>query len=69
MRPANTDATDEQIAVAVEEFTQARLDALRTTMLVLGGLAALAIVPARRMPGFQKEDLYVGYPEDQEKKD
>ncbi len=65
---ANTDATDEQIAVAVEEFTQARLDALRTTMLVLGGLAALAIVPARRMPGFQKEDLYVGYPEDQEKK-
>jgi len=66
---ANTDATDEQIAVAVEEFTQARLDALRTTMLVLGGLAALAIVPARRMPGFQKEDLYVGYPEDQEKKD
>ncbi len=65
---ANTDATDEQIAVAVEEFTQARLDALRTTMLVLGGLAALAIVPARRMPGFQKEDLYVGYPEEQEKK-
>jgi len=66
---ANTDATEEQIAVAVEEFTQSRLDALRTTMLVLGGLAALAIVPARRMPGFQKEDLYVGYPEDQEKKD
>lgn len=66
---ANTDATDEQIAIAVEEFTQSRLDALRTTMLVLGGLAALAIVPARRMPGFQKEDLYVGYPEEQEKKD
>ena len=38
------------------------------TLLVLGGLAALAIVPARRMPGFQKEDLFVGYPESDEKK-
>lgn len=63
-----TDATDEQIAYAVDQFTQSRLDALRTTMLVLGGLAALAIVPARRMPGFQKDDLYVGYPESDEKK-
>lgn len=63
-----TDATDEQIAYAVEQFTQSRLDALRITLLVLGGLAALAIVPARRMPGFQKEDLFVGYPESDEKK-
>jgi MFS family permease len=63
-----TDATEEQIAYAVDQFTQSRLDALRTTMLVLGGLAALAIVPARRMPGFQKDDLYVGYPESDEKK-
>ena len=63
-----TDATEEQIAYAVEQFTQSRLDALRITLLVLGGLAALAIVPARRMPGFQKEDLFVGYPESDEKK-
>jgi predicted MFS family arabinose efflux permease len=62
-----TDATPEEIDYAVEQFTQSRLDALRTTMLVLGGLAALAVIPARRMPGFQKEDLYVGYPKDQEK--
>lgn len=62
-----TDATDEQIAYAVEQFTQSRLDALRITLLVLGGLAALAIVPARRMPGFQKEDLFVGYPKSDEK--
>ncbi|MCC6856679.1 MAG: MFS transporter [Microbacteriaceae bacterium] len=64
----NTDATEEEISYAVESFTQSRLDALRTTMLVLGGLAALAIIPARRMPGFQKEDLYVGYPKSDEKK-
>lgn len=63
-----TDATDEQIAYAVEQFTQSRLDALRITLLVLGGLAALAIVPARRMPGFQKEDLYVGYPQESDAK-
>lgn len=62
-----TDATEEQIAYAVEQFTQSRLDALRITLLVLGGLAALAIVPARRMPGFQKEDLFVGYPKSDEK--
>ena len=64
-----TDATEEQIDFAVEQFTESRLTALRTTMLVLGGLAALAIVPARRMPGFQKEDLYVGYPKSDEKQD
>jgi MFS family permease len=63
-----TDATPEQIAVAVDEFTQSRLDALKITLLVLGGLAALAIVPARRMPGFQEEDLFVGYPESDEAK-
>jgi predicted MFS family arabinose efflux permease len=63
-----TDATEEQIAYAVEQFAQSRLDALRITLLVLGGLAALAIVPARRMPGFQKEDLFVGYPKSEEKK-
>jgi len=62
-----TNASEAEIAYAVEQFTESRLTALRTTMLVLGGLAALAIVPARRMPGFQKEDLYVGYPEDQER--
>jgi hypothetical protein len=62
-----TDATEAEIDYAVEQFTESRLTALRTTMLVLGGLAALAIVPARRMPGFQKEDLYVGYPKSDEK--
>ena len=60
---AATDASPEEIEYAVEQFSEARLDALRTTMLVLGGLAALAIVPAGRMPGFQKDDLFVGYPE------
>ena len=55
-------------AHAEGEFTQSRLDALKITLLVLGGLAALAIVPARRMPGFQEEDLFVGYPESDEAK-
>jgi MFS family permease len=63
-----TTATPEQITVAVDEFTKSRLAALRITLLVLGGLAALAIVPARRMPGFQKEDLFVGYPESEKAK-
>jgi MFS family permease len=63
-----TTATPQQITVAVDEFTKSRLAALRITLLVLGGLAALAIVPARRMPGFQKEDLFVGYPESEKAK-
>ncbi len=58
-----TTATPDQITAAVDAFTKSRLDALKITLLVLGGLAALAIVPARRMPGFQTEDLFVGYPE------
>jgi hypothetical protein len=63
-----TTATPEQITAAVGAFTQSRLDALKITLLVLGGLAALAIVPARRMPGFQTEDLFVGYPEPEKTK-
>lgn len=60
---ANTTATPEQIAEGVRINVDARLRALRTSLLVLASLALLAIIPAGRMPGFQAGDLPVGYPE------
>ncbi|HEY2474707.1 MAG TPA: MFS transporter [Candidatus Cybelea sp.] len=44
-------ATPEQISEAVRINSEVRLRALRTTLLLLGALALLAIVPAGRMPG------------------
>lgn len=46
-----TSATPEQVDEAVRINTEARLRALRTSLLVLAGLSLLAIVPAGRMPG------------------
>lgn len=53
----NTDATTEQVAAAVAINEDARLLALKVSLLGLAALALLAIVPALRMPGFKEEDL------------
>lgn len=52
-----TTATPAEVEKAVAVLEDSRLDALRLTMLILAAIAALAIVPAGRMPGFSKEDL------------
>ena len=46
----NTSATKAQIDEAIRINTEARLRALRTSLLVLAGLSLLAIIPAGRMP-------------------
>jgi MFS family permease len=61
---SGTTATPEETAAAVQIFADARLESLKATMLLLAGLALLAIIPAGRMPGFRKGDIPVGYPED-----
>jgi MFS family permease len=53
----STDATPEQIAAAVEINADARLLALKISLLGLAALALLAIVPAGRMPGFTPGDI------------
>ncbi|GAA1445056.1 MFS transporter [Leifsonia poae] len=54
---AKTDATDAQIDAAVIVNSDARLTALKISLLALAGISLLAIVPAGRMPGRQKGDL------------
>lgn len=54
---AETTATPEQIEAAVAINEDARLLALKVSLLGLAGLALLAIVPALRMPGFREGDL------------
>ncbi len=48
---ANTSATPAEVAAAIELNAEARLRALQYSLLGLGALALLAIVPATRMPG------------------
>jgi hypothetical protein len=54
-----TSATPEEIEAAVEVLEDARLDSLQLTIMLLAGLALLAIVPAGGMPDFRKPDLTV----------
>ena len=54
---SETTATPEQVDAAVALNEDARLLALKISLLGLAGIALLAIVPAGRMPGFRKEDL------------
>jgi predicted MFS family arabinose efflux permease len=53
---ANTTATPEQISEAVRINTDARLRALKLSLLVLAGAALLAIVPAGRLPGYKRSE-------------
>ncbi|WP_291038131.1 MFS transporter [Herbiconiux sp.] len=48
----DTDATPEQVDVAIAINEEARLRALRIGLIVLAGLSALAIVPASRLPNY-----------------
>jgi MFS family permease len=59
-----TDATQEEIAEAIEINAQAKLRSLQTSLLLLALLAVLAIIPAGKMPKFQDYDLPVGYPDE-----
>ncbi len=59
---SNTTATAEQVTEALRINAEARLQALKITLLLLAGMALLAVIPAGRMPGFQPGDLPVGYP-------
>ena len=56
---ATTSATPAEIDAAVDLYEDARVRALRTTMMVLALLALLGIVPAGRMPDFRTEELTV----------
>ncbi len=58
---AGTTATADEVAKAVTLNEEARLRSLKMTLLLLAGLALLAVVPAGNMPGFQSGDLPVGY--------
>lgn len=52
-------ATAAEIDAAVEIYEDARLRALRTTLMFLAVLALLALVPAGKMPDFREPDLTV----------
>ena len=47
-----TTATPEQVAEAVRVNTEARLRALKIGLLIMAGLALLAIIPAGRLPNY-----------------
>jgi len=52
-----TDATPVQVDAAVALNETARLGALRLGLLILGGVSALAIVPASRLPKYRPGEL------------
>lgn len=47
-----TSGTPEQVAEAVRVNTEARLRALKIGLLIMAGLALIAIVPAGRLPNY-----------------
>ncbi|WGD37405.1 MFS transporter [Lysinibacter sp. HNR] len=51
-----SDATPRQVEAAVEINTEARLQALKVSLLGLAGISALALVPAGRMPGRRDDE-------------
>jgi predicted MFS family arabinose efflux permease len=57
---AGTDATPEQVAEAVRVNTEARLRALKIGLLIMAGLALLAIVPAGSLPNYRPGDISAG---------
>lgn len=52
-----TTATQEQIAEAMRINTEARLRALKIGLLVMAGLALLALIPAGRLPDYRPGEL------------
>jgi len=57
-----TTATPEQVSEAVRVNTDARLSALRLGLLLMAGLALLAIIPAGRLPGYRPGEIPVNPP-------
>jgi MFS family permease len=54
---SKTDASSAEVAAAVAINENARLQALKISLLVLAGLSLLAIVPATRMPDKLRDEL------------
>ena len=52
-----TTATPEQVEEAVRVNTEARLRALKIGLLIMAGVALLAIFPAGRLPDFVPGDI------------
>lgn len=60
---AGTDASPEQVAEAMRVNTEARLRALKIGLLIMAGLAFLAIVPAGRLPDYKPGQIPAGGPD------
>lgn len=54
-----TSASPAEVDAAVEVLSDARLDALQLTLMLLAALALLALVPAGGIPDFREPDLTV----------
>ena len=54
---ANTTATPEQVDEAVQVNESARLLALKIGLLIMAGMAMLAIIPAGRLPDYRPGDI------------
>ena len=52
-----TGAAPEQVAEAVRVNTEARLQALKIGLLIMAAVAALAIIPASRLPGYRPGEI------------
>jgi MFS family permease len=52
-----TTATPEQVEEAVRINTESRLRALKIGLLIMAGVALLAIVPASRLPGYKPGEI------------
>jgi hypothetical protein len=55
-----TGAAPDQVAEAVRVNTEARLQALKIGLLIMAAVAALAIVPASRLPGYRPGEIPAG---------
>lgn len=54
---SRTDATDSQIEAAVDINIEARLNALKTGLMILAALSAIAIIPASRLPKYVPHEI------------
>lgn len=54
---SRTDATEEQVAYAVQLNEEERLRALKTGLLILAGISAMAILPASRLPRYRPHEI------------
>ncbi|MBB5691651.1 hypothetical protein FHS88_003812 [Roseomonas alkaliterrae] len=52
-----TGAAPEQVAEAVRVNTEARLQALKIGLLIMAAVAALAIIPASRLPAYRPGEI------------